>query len=87
MLAPQSQHLLKTFLEPGQVGLVAVANVQPGAERVDESQAALLAGADHLAERGGFRSRVKLAPDRPMLQVVLGSVKVCVESPASQPIE
>src|ERR1035437_3974200 len=70
-----------------QLSLDAVADVQSGAERVDEPNAPLLAGADHLAERGCFRGRVKLAPDHPMLQIVLGSVEVCVESPAGHPIE
>jgi hypothetical protein len=51
VLASQPQHLLEPLLQMDEISLIAVADVQSGAERVDEPEAPLLAGADHFAER------------------------------------
>ena len=52
VFAAQGHHLLETLLQVVEVRLVAVADVQSRAERVDESKLALPAGLDEFAEPG-----------------------------------
>src|SRR6266446_4200351 len=70
-----------------QLGLMTVADIQSRTERINEPDLALVTAFNQLPQFFRFRIRVKLAPDRSMLQVILRSIEITVQSPGRHPIE
>ena len=85
--ASEPEQLFEPRAYLNEVGLVGVPNVQSRAEPIDEVEAEPVARLDQLLELSGFRPGVKLAPERALLQVILGCVEVRVQPPGGHPVE
>ena len=84
VFATCSEHLGEAGAEACEFRRIAVANVEPGTQRIDEEQPARLAALNQTLELRGFFCRVGFAPERAMFQVVLRSVEVGVQSAGRQ---
>ena len=87
MLAAHSEHLFEARVQTIELRLVAITDVESRAERVDEVDVVLPACLDEVREFTRVCGAVRLAPQRAMMQIVLGCVEVGVQSPARHPAE
>src|SRR5215472_14993886 len=85
--ASQRYHLLKPLLEMSQFDRLAVTDIQAGTQGVNKVDLPLFAVLKQFSEFQRFGGGIRLAPERALLQIVLRSVEIGVQTPAGHPIE